>query len=438
MRRAAVQTHDAGPDMTPLIVTSLDPADRLVHQRRCVAVWESLGCEVVSINTPDQAEQLRKLGAITTRIVETPAEAGPGPHILSVLTQVQQTWPGRRIVLVKPDVFPAVADAGFIDMFLQAAPALALTREQTGIVEGYGFADRARVPGRIDTFIMGPDSLERIITGLSQWSVANLMRFDVFGWEYLLAAVIAAPGVGGQIMDGGVLLHERHRINDRDAADSAPFMEPLAALGLLDGAPTDPLPARFAVAVAARCQTNAAVSARIKALCFKAPGRNSSGSTRAQGIALRVQNSVPWAGWNYNFHTLTALADRILSGETFAFFHLSQVFQTGPSRHHQFAEALLAVLFDVIGHAAPDRRIVTHYPQHHGHAPAVIALMGRHKDDPVQRRLELARLFGTEMVDLRVFNSRLFDALVLSCQNDDERALLDHIYMNTKEILDAA
>lgn len=422
-----------------LVITSLDPEDRLTHQLRCLRTWNDLGFKVCSVNAPAEAAALRARDLPDVQIIETP-DAGPqGPLVLPLLQQLHAAYPGHRIVLTRSDIYPAAQAPDFVDHILKTGPAVALTREDAAIIEAYGFGDRAACRDRIDTFLLRPDVLPALIQQLSRWHVAGLMHLRGFGWDYILSAAIASPDIGGLIMDSGVLVHERHETAEAPAAQVAPFIEPLIGMGLIQTAAPDTVAAAFAEAVQAACLRNAALGDQVKALYFKAPVPATPGSPQAQSVALRIQASAPWAAWNYSFRTLSALADRRFAGEVFSFAHLATVFTSGPSRHHRFAEALLTVLFDLTcAEYSPGKTVSQTYPPDMQHGAELAALMAATRDDPVARRLALAELFGRELVDHSVFNARIFDALILSCQNDDERGLLRSIHTALRGFTDVA
>jgi hypothetical protein len=401
--------------------------------------WSALGFGICSINTVAEADALRGQDLAGVQLIKT-ADAGvQGPLVLPLLQQVQADFAGRTIVLTRSDIFPAVQAPDFVDHILRVCPAAALAREDAAIIEAYGFGDRAACRARIDTFALRPDALPGVIEQLSRWHVAALMQLRGFGWDYLLTAAIASPRVGGRIMDSGVLVHERHETDAVTPAQAAPFIEPLIGMGLVQSATPETVGADFAQAVQAACLRDAALSDQIKALYFKAPVPRAPGSPQAQSVALRIQASAPWAGWNYSFRTLTALADRRFAGEVFSFHHLAAVFASGPSLHHRFAETLLAALFHLACAGQGLARTLSQtYPPEVPHGVALASLMAATREDPVARRSALAVLFATELVDHGIFNPRMFDALMLSCHNDDERGLLHAIHTDVEGLSDVA
>ena len=429
----ALQVEPSGQSTRlPVVLTSLNPFARLDHQLACLSAWRKLGFETLSFNCPEERLRLAEAGVPSEALLQaTEEETGlalfgkPVPRVARLLARIAQMRPGRSVMLVNSDIYPAATWAGFADLWLDRASALALTREETTGLDCTSDTGRLPYRGGLDAFVLGPAALAAVNADLAARPVSERMCFGIPGWDFLLGALIAAPRIGGRIMDSGILLHEAHRTTYSDIDEFAHYVPDIAGLtGMAQGRAQDVAHA-FATMISERCEAETGGTALVRALHYRRPVPGAPGPA-AVAAARWLMGLSPALRWNHNLVLLALLADRVgrdpacdLS-RTLCFFT--------SHRHDRKAGVIdvLAAALLILRMRARDPGSDA-YPPGNLHARALEIIIEGTARDPLQRQLEITRLFCDELVNYGIFNPRLYNFLALACRNDDERRLLAEI-----------
>lgn len=417
----------------PVVVTSINPFGRLAHQRRCFEAWQALGFETLSFNHPDEILRLVEAGvAETTLLPATEEDTGlalfgkPVPRVAAMLARVAQLRPGRPVILVNSDIYPAAGGPGFTGLWFDHAPALALTREEVSCLECSTETGRTPYRGGLDAFALEASALERINAELASRPVTQRMCFGIPGWDYLMGALIMSPRLGGAILDSGLLLHESHRSTYADVEEFAHYLDDIAALVDLRHTNATEGAAAFAALIAARCETATATTALVRAMHFDRVVPESPPGPGAVAAARWLMGLAPELRWNHNLLILAALADRLGRDPGFDLFSTLSFFASCRAGNAlQMVDLLAATLLHLRCRPGPPPR--DSYPPGNLHARAIEVILRGTEGDPHSRRIELTRLFCEELVSYAIFNPRLYNYLALGCGNDDERRLLHEV-----------
>ena len=412
----------------PVVVTSLNPFGRLDQQLRCFAAWKALGFETLTFNVADEMERLREAGvAEADMLPATLPETGqalfgkPVPRVAALLARLAQRHSGRPVVLTNSDIFPAATGPGFVWQWLDSAPALALTREETLFMAEYTATSVTPYRGGLDAFVMRPEALRRILRVLADLPVAQRMCFGIPGWDFLLGAIIRHPDLGGAIHDGGLLLHVSHPTTYSDVSEFAHYLPAMQALtGVAAGTAADAAHL-FHCQIVADCQAGFGLRRTVKAAFFRPPLSDRRVSPGALRLARRFLALAPPLRWSLNLAVLARMIDSLRDTPQPEFPTLAALLATEGApvqMQHLLAACVLCLMCRENSATTPD------YPPGNLHAPALAMVLRNTAGDPEARRIEIARLFCTELACYRIFNPRLFNWLALSCRNDDERALL--------------
>lgn len=413
----------------PLLVTSINPFARLGHQRRCFAAWAALGLEVRTANTQREAERLEAAGIAAGDILRLDeAQTGaalhgkPVPRIAPLLARLEAEAPGRAVLLVNADIYPAMRNAEAVRFWAAQAPAVALTREECATPESHRFATETPYRNGLDAFLFTAWGLKAVNMMLAEIPVAAQMAFGIPGWDFLLGAVVRSPFVGGRILDSGILLHPAHGTTYANVDAFEPYV---SAMHDLDAATTytaTEAAHEFHRIIVDDCASAISLSRLVKAQFYSAARPAAPPRDAARSLALRLCEFAPFVGWNYDFAALVALADRQMAGAG-DFETVRNFFHTGPTGH-RFAEDLLAALCHLSCRTDGAPPPVQDYPAQTAHALRLETAISTTRDDPDARRAALAQLFVTELAQEGVFNAALYRVLALSCRNDGERAIL--------------
>lgn len=441
--RTAADTRRApmAESALPVVATSVNPVDRspdrMAHQLRCFAAWKALGFEVLSFNHPAEIEALRRAGLAAEDILpamdhETGLETfgKPVPRIAALLARLARLRPGRAVILVNSDIYPAAGDPGFARFWLDQAPALALTREEAACLEAADFTTRAPYRGGLDTFMLGAPALVAILGALAGLPAAGRMCFGMPGWDYLMGALLASDRIGGRIMDSGILLHQTHPQAYAGIDEFAHYLPAMAALGLPMPVAPDPRQAadaaarRFAERIARDCAAHAGTTRLVRAMHFRPVAGHDPCSAEALRICRDLQALLPALCWTHNLAVMARVAERIRAEPGTGFgASLALMVSERPGRQ-QLAEILAAALFHLDCRGPGFRALTERYPPGNLHARAIRVILDGTGGRPALREVEIARLFCSELVDHGLFNPRLYNWLALGCMNDTERGLL--------------
>lgn len=406
----------------PVVATSLNPFGRLGHEARCLAAWQALGFEALTFNEAGESGRLAAAGiAAEARVVLDPAETGralfgkPVPRIAAVLDRLAAAWPDRPVLLVNADIFPALRDARAVDLWRATAPAVALTREDCDLVELHDAGLAAPYRNGLDAFLFSPGALAAARAALARFPVAARMAFGVPGWDFLLGAVVLSGTVGGRIMDGAVLLHERHPQTYAGVAEFAHYVDAMHALGHTRAATAEGAAEAFFRTIVAECDAQAALAGIARDLSYRRPPPPAP-SDRALDVVALLLRVAPALRRTVDPLTLALLADRRLRGEA-DLGRLRAVLAGDAGVSHAFAAELAAILLALATAPAPPRVVPGRL------APLAVASAAQ-DGDAATRRLRLARLYGEALVERGVHDAALRDALVLSAVDDGEARLL--------------
>lgn len=430
----------------PLVITSINPFGRVDHQLRCFRAWKALGLRIRSVNIGAEAARLRALGLDPEDIIElSPGETAqglhhiPSPRILPVLYRLQHAAEGATAMLVNSDLFPAMRP-GAVDYWADQAPALALTREECASPETHQFLLNRPYRGGLDIFVFRAGVLDGVIAALRGCEAAERMAFGIPGWDYLMGMVLRSPAVGGMIADSGLLLHESHRTsysNMEEFGNYLPDMSRLTGETLED--PTAAA-ARINLLIQQDCLANIRLRDIGKAVHYREPDDMPAPDTADMVIAQKLVNLSPSLGWWLKGPAIARLARRERSFGPPDFSRALYLFEVNPDPHYRFAQRLQAILFCLMcSQDHPKRPALTQaYPPNNLHGKVVEMIRANCPADGPHRRFEFAHLFGSELVDHGIFNPRLYNYLVESCETAEERMLTSEILINIRSLADAA
>jgi len=131
---------------------------------------------------------------------------------------------------------------------------------------------------------------------------------------------------------------------------------------------------------------------------------------------------------------LTIYVQQVLQSNTNDLTQTRNFLESGPSPAQQYAECLLAILLHLECDRHRQPELTMQYPPNSLHARAVEVISTNTVNNPDLRRLEIAGLFGSELVEHRTVNFRIYDLMALNCRNDDERHILAEIGVFLKRL----
>ncbi|MFK7942017.1 MAG: hypothetical protein AB8B85_03755 [Paracoccaceae bacterium] len=415
-----------------LVATSINPFNRLPEQLRAFHQWKSLGADIVTFNVADEAERLNQTGLPSEAIIVIPEEdtalkqGGKAiPRITPILARLQKEARKRTAVLVNSDIYPATRTCRVFEHLLDFAPALALTREETPVLEDHSILSLAPYRGGIDAFVFKRPALLKVNAALRNIPVSETMCFGVPGWDFLLSAVIESDPVGGAVMDSGFLLHASHATIYNNLDDFKPFSSTVAKLANLKGETHMKIAEGYARRIEASCQKWADRTNMLRAIHFAQVPLQPEVHEEARRLTLLLSTRLPYVAACYRHTSLVALIDRHRSQGRPDFFAFYSFFVRSQENGKRFCEVLAAIACGVI--CMPLSDDPRPFPDDYEPSEARASIKRIAKRNLSQRRLEFAYLFGTEVIEYGVFDTDLLDEIDRCCKNAREQEAVSFI-----------
>lgn len=426
-----------------LLVTSINPHRRLSFQIQCFNRWKALGFDVRSVNVREEAELLLAKGMASEDInVITIEDSGAAlfgkavPRIMPLLEWLLKEPDFDSFMISNSDIFPATRSSSIISFWERCNTSVALTREECHATAAYAFTDQSPYRGGLDVFFMTKAAMARVVEELSRLQASARMAFGIPGWDYLLGACMLSPKVRGSILDSATLLHVSHRASYGNMDEFSHYVADMSRLGAVSSRCASEAADEFARRIKTECERNHAVSWMAKLIyyspAYRRPGlggeESSADADHWRWILQKLIKIAPQFASQYRAEALRSLAYRFFS-EKKAHLAMGLSFMlTSHSILFRFTQALFAISFALrckSGGAAID--VTESYPTGNQHDAALRNILKAYPEADPNRRLALATLFGTELVDYGIFNPRLYNYLALCCENGTERALLADI-----------
>lgn len=427
-------------------VTSLNPFSRIEAQLRCFQAWKALGVHILTVNVDDEAERLIVLGLTEADILRLPVEdtgqalhGKPVPQILATLRCLREQPGTGPVAVVNSDLFPAMRCPAGLGHWLDHFPAMALTREECSAAETVRFGDRAPYRGGLDAFVFSRASLAQVLERASVCDSAGRMCFGIIGWDYVMGALILS--VDGGFADSGLLLHERHPTTYSSMDEFAHYLPDMRRLARVETENPTEAAAIFQRVIEWECDRSAPLTARMQMMFLTPPRAATLPDAAAMALADRLLRLCPVQGWVTRRGAIAHLAAEARAAGACDLPRARELFEVNPDPHHRFCQRLLAILFclecrDLFTPGPVPVR--TRYPEGNLHGAAIRHLRDLHVDDSRALQLEIASVFGAELVEHGIFNPRIFNYLVQGCECDDERLLLREILSHAQGVRHAA
>lgn len=426
---AAVSSQNLGSNFEetnlPAVFTTINPFSRIELQVKCFLQWLDLGFEAFTFNYGTEVPALLEAGIPLANIVELgEAETGkrlhgkPVPRVLPVLKRALLEF-DQDILLVNSDLYAASIDVQFVDAWRGCNPLLALTRQDVLSVECQFMDYSEPYFGGLDAFLLPRDRLVQLIGELEKFTVSERMAFGVVGWDYMVGAVI--KNLGGSIANSVVLQHELHQATYNEISEFDHYTEVMHGFGVGTKPERGSVAFGFHQIILEDCKANQ----------LKVNGATSS-LPIAHPVSLTVENAKIRAWFEHTVPQLTgSLSENFIEKLIFSLSKrpdvkfsalLGRSLDQEPLR--AFTLTLTLAVTVLLLRKDLRRQIGDSYPEGNKHAIVVEMIRDNAKNEPERQRLEVAKLFFTELIDYKIFNPRLFNVLVLSCANDAERSLM--------------
>jgi len=423
------------PSMRTLVVTSVNPFAKVAYQRECFNRWHSCGMRVVTCNTQLESQRLVEQGFSEQDILAVPdAESGqalfgkPVPLIMPLLSALARNEDTEYVILTNSDIYPAIRSGSIVDFWASHAQSLALSREDVYDLCAATFDASTPYRGGLDVFFFSLSALKKIELMLADNGSSERMAFGMPGWDYLLAALIISPEMGGKILDSGVLLHRLHTPTYGNMNEFSHYVPDLQRMGALKSTEPAVAAAEFAAAIEEQCRSNSGVSRFAKLIYFRRPESSRGGEEHDasfEELWTYLASVAPFFEELYRKQSVSSLYKRLVEDKDLGLDAALSLFCTSQSALFQFSQVLYSILFTLHArHSVGASTFNSSYPSGNQHGAALRNILANHDENDPLRRVWLARLFGAELTGHGIFNPRIFQWLILSSESDLELNLV--------------
>lgn len=404
------------------VITTVNPFGDVEYQKKCFESWKRAGYSILSFNAETEAVKLYEFGFEQTDVRVIPDnettfnENGKYlPKVAPIIARVAKD--NQDVIITNADIF-ALHSVNLQRVFASLANAIAFTRREVISLDCTDIRDNEFYRGGLDLFYLSSSSLSKFSKELLSFPSANSMAFGVPGWDYLLGAYILRK-LNGKICDGPIVAHTFHKNTYSALEDFSIYAVDIAKM--LHWGSSDPYEVanQFAREIEQNCLKN--ITERTKLQIFY----NSNGS-KVQFLQEDITNI-----HLKDVDGLLELADvnkfKTVLQKTFATKDWALANQFAAScfvRTSAFTAKIFCLWNYLNSYISEYSDWKTDYPKGNLHGKAIENTSYLKDDD---KKNAIFDLFSTELVNFGIFNKRLFDYLIWSCETETQLKILDNI-----------
>ncbi|MDH5573046.1 MAG: hypothetical protein OEY89_14895 [Gammaproteobacteria bacterium] len=420
--------------MKSLVVTSINPREKLDYQKSCFYKWQDLGYVVKTFNCGEERRSLLEQGFGAEDVIElsedeTAAElfGRPVPRILPVLNRADKCK-FESIILVNSDIFPA-HNKPITNYLSSLAETIALTRNECIEVDAIRYADSYAYRGGLDIFFFTANGLKMVLGNIVGQPVADRMSFGVPGWDFYLGHQVAYVHKGF-IMDGEVLFHKVHKTTYSDINEFSFYAREMYASGMYKSESAIELANEFSAYIRSQCVENSRFSRFLKAMFYVKPEGGIENEQELQSILLikrEFQRVLEKFKININYD------DGLI--RVFIRSQLERVHWSSAELHKEnkfnqsspiTAYLSLLMLQLIIKEHTGKLNIMHEYPEGNVHGVALKQILNNTTGE--KRLYYIIRLFSSELVNYSIFNDNLFKFISLNAETTESLNLCSAIF----------
>ena len=405
-----------------IVVTSINPNQRLEHQIKCIDRWREHGYKVVAAQNPDEEKLLVEQGFNKDSILSVDRtntaltmHGKAIPRIRPLLEEVVSKYDPDRLILVNADIYPGVRSklSGLHSIY----PCGAMTRMDVMSLAPIALNRATSYRGGLDCFFFNRNALQQILDVLSNHPASSRMTFGIPGWDFYLAGAMLRFVNGSALLDGLDLFHITHPPSYSDMSEFTYYIPDLLNWGSVSSG--DPYAAtdQFLNSIIERCNRSSE-NARIISTIH-----------RDIGIHL-TQNPNSSAAHSTSQSAEDIIRDYAVS-DTYNAKSALDFYCQSKSPHVRFAEALECLLIIRDARASIHKRKFKYqYPDSSLHKEAILNAL--RLGAPHLVRYRIIELFVSDLTEHNICNRRLLSYLALACSNDRERDLVVELLESLK------
>ncbi|KAF0162029.1 MAG: hypothetical protein FD157_4042 [Rhodocyclaceae bacterium] len=411
-----------------IVVTSINPGGKIAYQITCYRKWKSLGYQVVTFNTEEEATKLRYFGVdvLDIRIINENSSARNihginSPRIKPIFDALVRDLSLGSLIITNSDIFPRVSKK--IELLQSIASCAGFTRRE---IVGLDLVDPATIKqyrGGIDLFHFGQSALRKLSVLLERDDLADRMAFGVPGWDFYLGGLILSDAMQGIVLDGSMFCHLSHKTTYRHVGEFSHYVEKLRTMGFVNSRSHEQAAAEFVSRIELECKRNHKLSVTLNSIYDETFRRS---TIVEEPLACQI-NTGPLLEANIFYKSTDApkLIQNVLA-EGVDLVRFKTYFCKSPSIEVQFGQYLACLYFLLyIAIQTKAIKLTSKYPLGNAHKAAIAN--ATRLGNRLEARYYLLDILSSEIIEYGIFNKNLFKGIALSCINSSERLLFTRI-----------
>lgn len=405
-----------------IVVTSINPFQRLEHQIKCIDRWRQLGYKVLAAQNDDESNVLLRGGFNEADILKvTPTNTALTihgkaiPRIRPLLEEIVSTRDPQRLILVNADIYPGARSK--LSGLHSLHPCGAMTRMDVLSLAPIALNRASSYRGGLDCFFFNKLALRQILDVLANHPASSRMTFGIPGWDFYLAGAMLKFGSGSALLDGLDLFHVTHPPSYSDMSELSYYIPDMMNWGSVSS--SDPYAAsnQFLNSIIERCNRSAENSRIV--------------STIHRDISIHLAHQSNLDEQQKPSKQAKDIVRDYAMSETYNAKSVLDFYCQSESPHARFAEALECLLIIRSALASKNkRRFKYQYPDSSLHKEAILNAL--RLGAPHLVRYRIVELFVSDLTEHNICNRRLLEYLALACTNDHERELVVELLESLK------
>jgi hypothetical protein len=416
----ALRSLNRMENMNTLVMTTVNPFNKLEHQKLCFMTWKKLGYTIKTFNSSREIDMLLNAGfdkndIIEIEVSETSKELFNKeiPRILPIITRaINLNY--EAYLLTNADIYPAHRKV--ISTYLASLnSSIALARNECVYLASNKYTDSSPYRGGLDTFFFTRIGLTNIFNELLKEDVSERMTFGIPGWDYYLGHLILENG--GSIMDGEVVLHQSHQTTYGKIDEFQFYANVMAKRGQFLQTEINAVAAEFARKIHNECESNQYHSTLLKRMFYETQSIKDIELYDADVdiILKEIEKAVQNNGIEIN--VTKALRGFIKSQLEGVSWVAAEAFIKNEMRGIPIIQSSFILLsIQLIVKKLTNKLKVTYqYPDGNMHGVALRQILNNAQG--IERMRNMIGLFSSELVEHNIFNKDLYKYFVLSADS---------------------
>lgn len=411
-------------NMHTLVMTSVNPFNKLDYQKLCFNSWKELGYNIKTFNSSTEKAMLLNAGFEENDIVQIEVnETAKGlfnkeiPRLLPVLNRAVNLHYDAYL-LTNADIFPAHRKI-ISPLLATLSDCIALTRNECVYLGNNKYTDNAPYRGGLDTFFFTYSGLHKIFNTLIKEEVSERMTFGIPGWDYYLGHVILQND--GLIMDGEVLLHQSHQTTYGKIDEFQFYADIMLKSGEYLQNEVNAIASEFAQKIDSECEVNQKKSTLLKRMYYASPSMKTDElyTNEISGVCLELDKTLNSNQLKYKVtKELRGFIKSQLEGVSWV---AAEAFRKNEMRGMPIIESsfILLSIQLIIKKITNQFNVTSIYPEGNMHSVALKQII--QNTQGMERLHYLIGLFSSELAEHNIFNKQIFKYFILA--SDSNRKL---------------